>query len=149
RFLKFTYDAGGRRTQSIYQSGFTVDYTYDADGRLSKLTDGSGALIVLYTYDAAGRLARKDMGNGTYTTYTYDAAGNVLDLTNYPPDGAVNSRLDYTYDALGQAITETTLDGQWTYAYDAIGELTHADFASTNPLVPSQDLSYTYDANGN
>jgi RHS repeat-associated protein len=148
-FLRFTYDAGGRRTRSVDQSGFTVNYSYDAAGRLSELTDGSGALIVHYSYDAAGRLARKDMGNGTYTTYTYDADGNVLDLTNYAPGGAVNSRFDYTYDALGRVITEKTLDGEWTYTYDAIGELTHAVFNSTNPSVPSQDLSYTYDANGN
>ena len=46
--------------------------------------------------------------------------------------------------------TETTLDGQWTYSYDAIGELTHAVFASNNPsAIPNQDLQYSYDAAGN
>jgi YD repeat-containing protein len=89
------------------------------------------------------------MGNGTYTTYTYDADGNVLDLINNAPDGSVNSSFVYTYNALGEVVTETTLDGEWTYSYDAIGELTHAVFASTNLTVPSQDLSYAYDANGN
>jgi YD repeat-containing protein len=47
--LTFTYNAGGQRTSMVDQSGFTVDYTYDSVGRLSKLTDGSGNLIVVYT----------------------------------------------------------------------------------------------------
>ena len=89
------------------------------------------------------------MGNGTYTTYTYDADGNVLDLINYAPNGTVNSSFVYTYNALEQVTTETTVDGEWTYSYDAIGELTQSVFASTNPSVPSQNLAYTYDANGN
>ena len=41
------------------------------------------------------------------------------------------------------------MDGTWTYSYDAIGQLTHAVFASTNPAVPNQDLAYAYDAAGN
>ena len=45
--------------------------------------------------------------------------------------------------------TEATLDGTWTYTYDADGQLTHAVFASTNPSVPNQDLTYNYDAMGN
>jgi RHS repeat-associated protein len=150
RFLHYSYDAGGRRTQMIDQDGFTVNYHYDDVGRLAGLTDGSGKAIVTYTYDLVGRLARKDMANGTYTTYAYDAAGQIWHLVNNAPGGAINSRFDYTYDALGRASTMTTLDGQWTYSYDAIGELAHAVFASNNPSsVPNQDLQYVYDAAGN
>jgi RHS repeat-associated protein len=148
-YLKYTYDAAGRRTQMVDQDGFTVNYSYDSVGRLSELTDASGNLIVKYTYDAAGNLVRHDDGNGTYTTYTYDAAGNVLDLINYAPDGSINSSFIYTYNNLGLETSETTLDGTWTYSYDAIGELTHAVFASTNPDVPNQDETYNYDAVGN
>ena len=149
-FLEFTYNSGGQRIQSVDQTGFTVNYAYDSAGRLAKLADGSGDLIVEYTYDADSRLLRKDMGNGTYTTYTYDADGNVLDLDNFSPSGSINSFFDYSYDQLGRAITETTSDGTWTYAYDAIGELTHAVFVSSKPsAAPDQDLQYNYDANGN
>lgn len=42
----------------------------------------------------------------------------------------------------------STLDGDWTYSYDGTGQLIHAVFASTNPLIPSQDLAYIYDALG-
>src|SRR5215472_7072420 len=87
RFLKFTYDAADRRTQSVDRSGFTVNYTYNAAGLLAGLTDGNGNPIVTYTYDSMGRLIREDKGNGTHTTYAYDLAGNVLDLGNYAPNG--------------------------------------------------------------
>ena len=106
-------------------------------------------MIVTYTYDADGRLSQKTNGNGTYTTYAYDADGNVLHLINYAPGGAINSRFDYTYNALGLETSEATLDGTWTYTYDADGQLIQAVFASTNPSVPSQDLAYSYDAMGN
>jgi RHS repeat-associated protein len=43
----------------------------------------------------------------------------------------------------------STLDGQWTYAYDAIGQLTRAVFESVNPEIEDQDLSYIYDESGN
>ncbi|GAB1544710.1 hypothetical protein NUACC21_73860 [Scytonema sp. NUACC21] len=149
RFLQFTYDAAGRRTQTVNQDGFTVNYTYDNVGRLAGLTDGNNNRIISYTYDNVGRLSREDNGNGTYTTYTYNNTQQIKELVNYAPDGSVNSRLSYTYNALGQKTSMTTLDGMWTYGYDAVGQLTSATFASTNPATPSQNLTYVYDAAGN
>ncbi len=148
-YLKFTYDSAGRRTQMVDQGGFTVNYAYDAVGGLLELTDGSGDLIVKYTYDPAGNLIRADMGNGTYTTYSYDAASELIDLVNHAPDSSINSSFAYTYNDMGLQATETTLDGTWTYSYDATGQLTLAVFASANPAVANQDLAYTYDAAGN
>ncbi len=155
-FLKFQYNVVGQRTQSVDQTGFTVNYTYDALGRLSKLTDGGNNLIVRYTYDAAGLLIEKDLGNDTYATYQYDKAGDLLHLVNHAPrpspgvNGPVNSEFDYTYDALGRATTETTSDGQWVYSYDTAGQLTHAVFTpGGSSTLPPQDLQYTYDAAGN
>ena len=42
-----------------------------------------------------------------------------------------------------------TLDGQWSYTYDGSGQLIHAVLSSTNLAIPSQDLTYEYDAVGN
>jgi uncharacterized protein (TIGR03437 family) len=36
-----------------------------------------GAATINYTYDAAGRLTKVDYGNGTSVSYTYDNAGNL------------------------------------------------------------------------
>ncbi len=148
-FLQIGYDAFGRRSQTVDQTGFTTNFQYDSAGRLTTVTDGSGALIASYAYDATGRVAEKDLGNGTYTTYTYDPAGNVQSVVNHGPrpapavDGPVNSRFDYTYDSNGRVLTETTLSGTTTYGYDAAGQLTSASLPGGRVLI------YAYDADGN
>ena len=149
KYLVFTYDTAGRRTSSTDELGHRQDYHYNQIGQLQSVTDESSTTIAGYTYDAAGKLTRKDLGNGVYTTYGYDAAGRLLHLVNYRADGTVLSRFDYTYNSRGMRTSMTTIDGTWSYTYDDIGELTHAVFTSTNPLIPNQDLAYTYDAMGN
>ncbi|WP_341348910.1 RHS repeat-associated core domain-containing protein [Syntrophorhabdus aromaticivorans] len=149
KYLVFTYDTAGRRTSSTDELGHRQDYHYNQIGQLQSVTDESSTTIAGYTYDAAGKLTRKDLGNGVYTTYGYDAAGRLLHLVNYRADGTVLSRFDYTYNSRGMRTSMTTMDGTWSYTYDDIGELTHAVFTSTNPLIQNQDLTYTYDAMGN
>jgi len=46
------------------------------------------ASTIQYTYDVNGRLTRVDYGNGKGFVYTYDAKGNLLSrtvLTSQPP----------------------------------------------------------------
>jgi RHS repeat-associated protein len=142
-YLKFTYDAAGRRTSSTDQTGYTLNYTYDALGNLATITDASGAPIVTYAYDADQRLSRKDMGNGTFTTYTYDGDGNITALINHAPDSTINSEFLYTYDSRGLVTSMTTLEGKWTYAYDALGQLTGWN------APDGTFATYSYDAMGN
>jgi len=149
KWLKFTYDDAGRRSTSLDQLGHKLNYSYDAAGRLERMTDETNATVVEYVYDAAGRVSRKTLGNGTYTTYTYDSAGQLLELDNHVADTSVLSFFHYTYDTRGRRTAMETHYGTWTYTYDDIGQLTHAVLASTDPAIPSQDLAYTYDALGN
>ncbi|WNF14428.1 ELWxxDGT repeat protein [Microcystis aeruginosa] len=143
RTLSFSYDAGGRRTQMVDQDGFTKNYIYDSVGRLQQLTDANNANIITYSYDIAGRLVREDNGNGTYTTYGYDGAGQLLSIVNYRANNSVNSRFDYTYDALGRRTSLTTLEGTTTYSYDVTGQLTSV------VLPDNRTITYQYDAAGN
>ena len=58
----------------------------------------------------------------------------------------------YTYDALGNVLTDTNQDGQWVYTYDADSQLTQAVFTpnGTDPDgLTAQNLQYVYDAAGN
>ncbi|MEM8721924.1 MAG: RHS repeat-associated core domain-containing protein [Cyanobacteria bacterium P01_G01_bin.39] len=149
----YIFDNLGRKTQVTIQDGrniFTTNYSYDSLGRLDQLTDGNGNLIVDYDYHPlTGRLAKETNGNGTSTTYSYDLAGQLISLVNAQADGTINSRFDHTYDNLGRRTEVSTLDGTWSYSYDLSGQLTGAVFASTNPEIDSQDLTYVYDAAGN
>ena len=44
----------------------------------------------------------------------------------------------------------TTLDGMWTYEYDAVGQLVHAVFVPVSgSTLPAQDIAYDYDPLGN
>ncbi len=148
--LTYTYNSEGQRISLVDSaSGFAVDYNYNAVGQLASLTDANGDSLVTYTYDVDGRLSEQANSNGTYTTYSYDADSNILELINYGPGGAIQSSFAYTYNSLNERATESTLDGTWTYSYDAAGELTSAVFASTNAAVPDQNLAYVYDAAGN
>ena len=149
KFLTFTYDSNGRRLSSVDQLGHALHYTYDAGGRLQSMTNELNALVVLYQYDAAGRIVRKTIGNGMFTTYQNDPAGQPLNLTNFLADSTVLSRFNFTYDSRGRRTTMGTVDGNWTYAYDDLGQLTRAVYAAATTNIPHQDLTYVYDAVGN
>ena len=72
-----------------------------------------------------------------------------MGMTNSLANGTVISSFNYTYDSRGRRISMNTLDGNWTYTYDDIGQLTHAVYAAVTTNVPNQDLTYIYDALGN
>ncbi|TVQ96246.1 MAG: hypothetical protein EA399_16215, partial [Desulfovibrionales bacterium] len=148
RHLIFMYDAFGRRISSTDQLNHVLNYHYDEAGRLNRLSE-EGVDVVVYAYDQLGRMARKTMGNGVYTTYAHDPAGRLLALENHKPDGEILSRFAYTYDRRGRRTAMETHYGTWTYGYDDSGQLVRAVLVSTDPDVPSQDLTYEYDALGN
>ena len=70
--------------------------------------------------------------------------------TSYDPaDSTVNSFDVYTYDALGNVLTDTNQDGEWAYAYDADSQLIQAIFTPNNTDpdgLTAQELQYVYDA---
>ena len=141
--LTFTYDADGRRTSMATQDGFTVNYAYNSQGQLARISNAAGQTITAYTYDAAGRIIRTDQGNGAYTTCSYLPKNLLQSVVNKAPDGSVLSQFEYTYDALGRPVTMTTLDGTTTYGYDLLGQLTSVDEPG------GQTIAYQYDAAGN
>ena len=149
KYLTFTYDSNGRRLSSLDQLGHRLNYSYDVAGRLQSMTNELNAQVVNYQYDNAGRIVTKTVGNGMFTTYQYDPAGQLLGLTNRLANSTVISRFNYTYDSRGRRTTMNTLDGNWTYTYDDLGQLTHAVYAAITTNVPNQDLTYIYDAVGN
>src|SRR5690606_40722566 len=88
-------------------------------------------------------------GNGTSTTYAYDALSRIVDIIHAAPDGTINSRFLYEYDELGRQSGMSTLDGDWAYTYDSIGQLIRATFSSFRPDLQDYERTYVYDAAGN
>ena len=145
------YDAVGRRIRRTGHDGYVLGYEYDDAGRLARMTNGLGQLVVAYDYDPAGRFARKTLGNGVYTTFTNDAAGQLTALVNHKPDGTLLSSFDYTYDAAGRPASlhvrrgyaGLAADETQNYQYDAVGQLTRVEYSA------GRVVNYEYDAVGN
>jgi YD repeat-containing protein len=141
----FAYDDAGR--PSGYTTGaVTHTFTFDADGRTSRILSSSaaGSLDLTYGYDRAGNvktitdpragasqsfgldvLNRLTTANGAWgsLSWTYDAAGNRLSET-----GAAGTT--YTYDAATQRLMSTGGARTESFGYDAAGRLTSDAFGS-------------------
>jgi RHS repeat-associated protein len=68
----YGYDAQGRVSSMTPGTGTTLSYTYDASGNPTTLPSGAAG-----NYDYAGELASSALGGAT-TTFTYDADGHRL-----------------------------------------------------------------------
>jgi RHS repeat-associated protein len=144
RTLDFTYDAVGRITSIKDPLGRTVRYTYDAQGRLDTVTD-AGDGLTRYTYDAAHRIETiTDPRNITFLTNEYDAQGRVIRQTQ--ADGGV---WEFAYTLTGGALTETAVtdprggvtrhrfndQGIRLATTDALGQTTTFEYAPGSNLL--------------
>lgn len=144
--VDFAYDARGltdsiRRASDLAGSALSAqtDFAYDALGRLTDLThtDPLGAVLSDYEYafDAAHQLLQESH-HGYSVDYGYDLAGQLIsaERSDALPHEA------YEYDENGNRIgddlntdanNQLTTDGEFTYTYDAEGNLlTKTEIAS-------------------
>jgi RHS repeat-associated protein len=149
--VTYTLDAAGNITRRAYADGRSVDYSYDADGRLlsvSSATDGTGPQA-RYVYDAAGRLVSTVLANGYTETRSYDNADRLLEVKN-ASSGGVLSDFVTTYDPVGNPLKVTrsgATSSVTTYLYDANDRLTDTCF--TARCSPSAGFHWAYDKVGN
>ena len=142
-YYSYTYNSVGQRTLRVDQDGHELNYDYDWVGRLVRLYDETGFTYIQYEYDLLGRLSRENKGNGTYTTYAYDSAWQITSIVNFAPDHSIQSRFDYSYDANGNPVSMTTLEGTTSYTYDSIGQLVGVTYPN------GDSTQYEYDPAGN
>lgn len=151
---------------SAFAAPPVTNYEYDANGNLTKITDGLGHATV-QQYDALNRLKQQNQPHPTTpnvqlgtiqyqynaidqlttvsdprnlsTTYSYNAFSNVLNLTSPDTGATVN-----TYDDAGNLKTKLDAKGQTTtYSYDALNRLTQIVYAD------AQTITYSYDQGSN
>ncbi len=144
-----SYDAQGRLT-GIARRGRARILTYDAAGRLAKVTGAFGRTLS-FTYDANGSLATlTDPAGGVYR-YSYDANENLAAVAfpdDTPADDADNPTRLYHYENAGypHALTGITDEnGQRfaTYGYDAQGRAMLSEHAGG-----AGQVAITYHADG-
>jgi YD repeat-containing protein len=171
----------GRQATVTDASGTTTDH-YDAEGNLIEQDTPEGTMEVpidygydpvtgqhtststadtstVYHYNTLGQLDTvtvtklngSTLSSSLITSYTYDAVGNKL--TETLPDGEVTT---YGYDDLNRLLTETQMQGgttllseTYTLNDDGTRQTLHqTQLQSDNTTVVTTDTSWTYDADG-
>ncbi len=107
--VRYHYDTGGNLARKVLGNGVETTYAYDASGRtlslVNRAPDGSILSRFSYTYDRRGLRTSMTTLDGRWD-YAYDDNGQLTGYTT--PDGR---QVSYTYDALGNRITETVAEG--------------------------------------
>ncbi len=96
-------------------NGKTTQYTHDQFGNMTSQTSPRGTKTV-HTYDysrfALGELVSEQEGSKTATTYAYIEPSGLVQTVNTPQPGTTGTgatvTISYTYDGLGNLLTETT-----------------------------------------
>lgn len=136
-----------------------TNFEYDAEGNLTKVTNGLNHATVS-AYDALNRRISSTDANTGITQYSYNAINQMTQvtdpkglITSYNLDGLSNLNQQIspdtgtstnTYDESGNALTRTDAKGQvTTYTYDSLNRVT---------LIVYHDatqVSYVYDQGTN
>lgn len=111
----------GTQTSSLFR------YSYDAEGKLTQITDGENG-NTNYTYDVFDRLTEVSDPNNALTEYQYNAWGDLLEISS--PDSGVTN---FQVDVRGNVASETNANNQLSqYLYDAKNRLVGIDYAGEN-----------------
>lgn len=121
----FTYDSNGYTASMTDWNGRVTNYTNDAHGNPTSITEAAGtaqARTTTITYGGPnGRQPVRIVAPRLTTGFTYDASGNVLTRTETDTSGTGGQARTwaFTYDATGHMLTATDPHGAvTTYTYD-------------------------------
>jgi YD repeat-containing protein len=140
----YSYDAFGRMNGMTYPSGRTVEYAFDALGRVSQVTttkpgDSPQVVVQNVAYHPFGGVTGYTFGNGQVYSRGVDQDGRIASYT------LGGSAFGIAFDAASR-ITGITEVGNPSnanaYGYDALDRLTSA-------VLPSSNFAYSYDPVGN
>jgi RHS repeat-associated protein len=162
--FKYAYSLVGQYQSIAFPNGQSRNYSYDDQGRLLQLANlaAGGANLATYaysydynyttaTYTRLGQTASMTASvpsqglSNHLTTYEYDQLYQLTKAT-YPSVAPFNGEVDsWTYDAIGNRLTNTVNGSTQTYSYQKIG----ANPNNWQRLLSDGSTTYTYDANGN
>ncbi len=135
-----TLDALGRVTGTQVTGIAAVSNSYDAQGRLAKISQGTGAdeRLINLAYNPQGYLASIADAYGRTGSFTYDLAGRVSKQTL--PDG---NTIDFTYDKNGN-LASLTPPGQppHLFSYDAVDQ--QQEYAPPDVAAGLNSTRYQY-----
>jgi len=148
----YGYDAVGNRASLDYANGTRTTYTYDPLYRLTELShfDTLDVLMDRHTYtlgDNGNRTQHAEL-SGRVVDYTYDNLYRLMSETVTDPTLG-NRSAGWTYDAVGNRMTQTETDASGTtttnYIYDNNDRIESEEATGAAPSL----TTYIYDNNGN
>lgn len=139
--LSNSFNGKGQISRQAYSDGTTIDFGYDANGRLTSGTglllsyDGQDNVIACNGLeigrDSGGRMTSVTLGAGKVIQYAYDPRNLVTNITDWL--GGVTT---FEYDAAGRLTTIIRPNGiRTTYAYDNASRLTGIAEARTQTFA--------------
>ncbi|HQQ78068.1 MAG TPA: RHS repeat-associated core domain-containing protein, partial [Thermoanaerobaculia bacterium] len=160
--FKYDYTPRGQYQTVTFPNGQTRSYSYDDQGRLTSLANALGATNIAtyaYGYDVDWASGQNTMlgqrvsmtatvpsqgFNGAQTKYSYDPLYQ-LKKAEYPAAAPFNSEVhQWTYDAIGNRLTNQVNAAIQTYTYEKIG----ANPKNAQKLLGDGVNTYAYDFNG-
>ena len=146
----YAYDPDSNVTSRTYPDATVVGATFDRDGNLATVAQGTNTTT--FAYDAAGRLTSAPLpsGNGYVESRAYDNAGRLTQVKNQKGT-AVLSQFTRTLDPVGNPTLVATLRGSTTtneaMQYDTSNRLTKWCQAASCTGA-TKWISYAYDPVG-
>lgn len=167
-----SYDKLNRLTGKLYADGTKTSFSYDQGtngiGRLTSMTDSSGATA--WVYDQYGNVTQKNQTTGSITLTTtniYDSVTGKLTSKTLPSKNVV----DYSYNLNGQIVgisTKSTsiatsinydpfglpsdwIQGQGMHYYritDLDGRISDISFYNTKAPASTEQINFTNDFGG-
>ncbi len=148
--LAATYLPFGPVNHYAYGNGLTHDLDYDQSYRLTSVTVGgiNPLLDRGYQYDLTDNITgiANNLDTHKSQAFDYDALNRLIRAEG------IYGEIDYTYDPVGNRLTQDTSQGgtqhQDVYIHDANNnQLRYVDRYTNG--IPSQTREFTYDAAGN
>ena len=144
--VEYTYDADGRLSQVADKGGGAaskgvIDYDRDLRGNATKITDANSN-EVLSDFDIYGRLTKVRRGSGSYveTRTAYDYNDNVTQETS--ERGTTDSTTSYSYDDADRLSVMTDEEGGpavKTLVYDAASNVVNRTDGNSSAAVHTYD----------
>ncbi|MGH1541777.1 MAG: RHS repeat domain-containing protein [Arenicella sp.] len=103
-----SYDADARLTQMTDANGVVTQLSYYPRGWIKQMTRsaaGQASKVTNYQYDAMGQVTQISLPDSVVLNYSYDAAHELRSVSDN-----LGNRIEYTYDTRGNRIEHKVID---------------------------------------
>jgi RHS repeat-associated protein len=146
--VSYQHDLSGNTTNIVYPDNKNVRYSYDAENRLTSVTDWNSR-TTSFSYDDAGKMTMIVYPNGVTASFGYDA-DERLSSYSYTKSGAFIDRVIHR-NALGFKTQENVND--WLNPKPTLARRAQNTFNAADQLLRCEEntgvTTNTFDANGN